>query len=227
MNLITIEFIECNEQPAKGYHLFWRVAGSGDPLTDAGHFFTSPAVFYDSLNPAGALYEGVIRSELRNTVCTDVIWGTNESGSSGASGPNNLNIDLVSPCTPGNPLSSYLISGANPGDVIVVEANYTGVIQRLSGLFTRADLAISSPDDSSGTISSTCYTDVSMHGFTITASCFINIIGTSGIINLTAVVHNSSDSIAFASIKIVSQNGNPRDITIVACDGNSGTGGTC
>lgn len=68
--------------------MYWRVVGSGDPYTDAGNFFTSPAVFTDNTNPAGTQYEGTITSELHSSFCIPIHWSTIiESGSgSGISG---------------------------------------------------------------------------------------------------------------------------------------------
>lgn len=73
--------------PARGYHLFWRVVGSGDPYTDGGSFFSSPIVFTDETNPFGTEYEGTIRSENHNSICDDIYWSTIiQSGGSGSSG---------------------------------------------------------------------------------------------------------------------------------------------
>lgn len=86
MNLVTIIFEECSPDPSQGYRVWWRVAGSGDPLTNAGDFFSSPAVFQDSLNPSGTQYEGIIVSHTREGLCNTVNWSTqsSESGSSGS-----------------------------------------------------------------------------------------------------------------------------------------------
>lgn len=63
MNQITINFNECDPAPENGYNIQWRVLGSGDPYTDAGNFFSSPAVFNDEVNPPGTCYEGIIQSD--------------------------------------------------------------------------------------------------------------------------------------------------------------------
>ena len=63
MNTITVSFAPCDPAPANGYNLLWRVAGSSDPYTDEGNFFTSPIQFTDSINPDGTDYEGIIRSD--------------------------------------------------------------------------------------------------------------------------------------------------------------------
>jgi hypothetical protein len=86
-NLITINFLECNPTPSKGYNVQWRVAGSGDPYTDQGNFFSSPAVFVDGSNPDGTLYEGTITAQGNNINCNPQPGGNTESpeGSGSAS----------------------------------------------------------------------------------------------------------------------------------------------
>lgn len=89
-NLITITFVECDPSPSKGYNVKWRVQGSGDPYTDQGNFFSSPAVFVDNTNPEGTLYEGTITAEGVNINCNPVPWNNFESPqSSGAESPDN------------------------------------------------------------------------------------------------------------------------------------------
>lgn len=82
MNLITVNFVPCATLPSKGYRVKWRVYGSFDQYTDAGNFFTSPAVFTDSDNPPGTEYEGTITPEGNNTDCDPVFWNTVQDGSS-------------------------------------------------------------------------------------------------------------------------------------------------
>ncbi len=65
---IVLYFNTCSPAPSGGYKIYYRVAGSGDPYTSAGTFFTSPAVFYDSVNPLGTCYEGYIVSDCGNDV---------------------------------------------------------------------------------------------------------------------------------------------------------------
>lgn len=89
MNQITIHFQECEPAPSKGYKVQWRVLGSGDPYTDAGNFFTSPAVFTDPDNPPGTIYEGTITAEGTNTICNPVPWQTTEESPGGSSGFDN------------------------------------------------------------------------------------------------------------------------------------------
>lgn len=62
MNKVTINFDVCDPAPPGGYNVRWWVAGSGAPPTNAGQFFISPAIFYDTVNPAGTNYEGYIKS---------------------------------------------------------------------------------------------------------------------------------------------------------------------
>lgn len=91
MNQITITFLQCDPQPSKGYNVKWRVFGSGDPYTDAGNFFTSPAVFTDTINPPGTIYEGIIVAQGHNIECNPVSWNTftEESSTSGSAGFDN------------------------------------------------------------------------------------------------------------------------------------------
>lgn len=63
MNKIVVNFNTCTPAPSGGYQIKYRVAGSSGEYTNAGYFFTSPAIFYDTLNPAGTCYEGFIRTD--------------------------------------------------------------------------------------------------------------------------------------------------------------------
>jgi len=86
-NRITINFLECDPSPSKGYKIKWRVLGSLDQYTDAGNFFVSPAVIVDNDNPPGTQYEGTIQSQGTNTNCNEIAWSTQvESQSSSSSG---------------------------------------------------------------------------------------------------------------------------------------------
>lgn len=78
--------------PARGYRVYWRVVGSGDPYTDAGNFFTSPAVFMDETNPAGTEYEGTITSQLHSSFCAPIAWSTIEDSGSGSGIPSGSGI---------------------------------------------------------------------------------------------------------------------------------------
>lgn len=102
MNVITINFIECDPQPTKGYHLYWRAIGSGDPYTDGGNFFTSPIVFTDETNPDGTEYEGILVSEKSTGPCNEIPWSTvvSESGESPGSLPDDIQqclLGLINP----------------------------------------------------------------------------------------------------------------------------------
>lgn len=85
MNKITLSFDTCTPSPPQGYLIVWRVAGSSDSYTNAGNFFASPAVFYDTVNPFGTQYEGFIRSVSGDLDCDEIPWSTMESGSGGSS----------------------------------------------------------------------------------------------------------------------------------------------
>lgn len=82
MNKITLYYQLCTPAPTNGYKIFWRVAGSSDSYTDAGNFFSSPAVFYDSINPEGTCYEGYIVSDCgTNSMGNHIPFKTCESES--------------------------------------------------------------------------------------------------------------------------------------------------
>lgn len=70
MNKIVINFTTCSPPPVGGYKIFYRVSGSEDAYILAGTFSTSPAIFYDDVNPAGTCYEGYIVS-----VCSEDVMG--------------------------------------------------------------------------------------------------------------------------------------------------------
>lgn len=80
MNKITLNFTPCTPAPSSGYDVKFRVQGSGAVYRYAGNFFASPAVFYDSVNPAGTCYEGLIRSDCAGMFGNSVMWETCESG---------------------------------------------------------------------------------------------------------------------------------------------------
>jgi len=84
MNRIEVNFNTCSPAPSGGYNIMYRIQGSGDSYTNAGNFFTSPAVFYDTINPAGTCYEGFIRSDC-GVLGTPVDWigCGSESGETG------------------------------------------------------------------------------------------------------------------------------------------------
>ncbi len=85
MNLVTLYFVKCAVQPSKGYNIKWRIAGSSDPLVDAGNFFNSPAVFTtDESHPPDTEYEGSITAVGNNTDCESVFWSTTMGGGSGS-----------------------------------------------------------------------------------------------------------------------------------------------
>lgn len=92
MNYISIDFVECSPAPVNGWNVQYRIAGSGDPYTDAGNFGGSPAVIAADDAP-GTDYEGIIRSdccESGETDCmgNDIPWTTvQEESSSGTTTP--------------------------------------------------------------------------------------------------------------------------------------------
>jgi len=230
MNTITVNFIPCNPAPANGYRLTWRVAGSSDPYTDEGLFTESPAIFQDAGNPEGTCYEGFLQSdcsesgESGDVVGNAIPWATvceEESGST------TYAIALQGSCLPGNPFSTFLITGGAPGDTVKVRASFIGLLQMTSGLFTKAEVGISAPDGTSQSNASACYSDAAPHGFSITADTDIVMIGTTEPVYVTAVIHNGSESPTNLVVSIIEINGTPVNISASGCKGNSATGGTC
>ena len=227
---ITINFIPCTPAPANGYKLTWRKAGTADPYTDEGFFTESPIIFSDPAGADGDCYEGFLQSdcsesgESGSVVGQSIPWSTPCAAESGEF---DYTINLANPCTPGNPYGVYLIENGTPGDVLLVRATFSGVLQLAGGLFTRADLAISAVDGTPDSDSSACYVDGAFHGFSITVDSTVTMVGATAVVNLTAVVHNSTDSMSNVVVSIIEINGTPVNIQVAGCKGNSATGGTC
>lgn len=225
-NQITINFIECDPAPANGYNLKWRVAGSGDPFTDEGNFFSTPIQFTDNDNPEGTCYEGILQSDCTQSgdsgqiLGNEIPWNTvcADSGTT-------YTISLTSPCT--GIYSNYLIEGGTPGDVLLVRATFIGSIAKIMNTFTRADLQISSPDGTTDNQSSSCYTDTSTHFISVTADSTVTLASTTAVINLSAVIHNSLDTSTSVTVTIISVNSEPNGAFTSGCKGNSSTGGPC
>lgn len=140
--------------------------------------------------------------------------------------PSPYSVVLTSPCS--GIYSTFKIDGFTAGDVVVLEADFTGLMNAPTtpGYGTRADIFIS--DGMTGNNnSSPCYPYPSpSEGFSINAQISVTMGGASKFINTTAVVNNSSSSVASMSLKIVSVNGVPLGISAVGCVGNS-SGSTC
>lgn len=79
MNQIKVYFTPCTPDPTSGYEILYKVVGATNYIS-AGYFFTSPAIFYDTLNPAGTCYEGFIRSSCAGTLGMHVNWESCVSG---------------------------------------------------------------------------------------------------------------------------------------------------
>lgn len=84
MNKILINFTLCIPAPSDGYNIMYRVAGSSDSYTNAGNFFISPAIFYDTINPAGTCYEGFIQTVCGDVLGNPVFWESCGSGAAPA-----------------------------------------------------------------------------------------------------------------------------------------------
>lgn len=210
MNNVTINFIPC--ATAVGYHLTWRIAGSGDPYTDGGIFTESPASFSDN-SPQGTCYEGFLQSDCTESgesgsVVSDAIpWSTpcEESGVSA------YDITLNTPCVSNNAYSTYSIINGNIGDTVKVRVSFIGVLQKILGLATRADLSISAVDGTySGINSSAEYSDTSPHNFSITADTTITMPGdTEAPVTVMAMLYNSSAASSSVVVSIIEINGSP------------------
>lgn len=227
---ITINFIPCNPTPAQGYKLTWRKAGTADPYTDEGFFTESPIIFSDPAGIEGDCYEGFLQSDCSESgesgsiVGNAIPWSTPCDEESGVT----YEIALANPCTPGNPVSNYMITGGTPGDVVKVRASFSGVFAKSAGLFIRADLGISAPNGVSDPIqSSACYADTGFHGFSITADTEITMISDTNLVTLSAVVYNGDESTSSVLLTIIEINGSPANISVVGCKGNSSAEGTC
>lgn len=225
-NTITINFIPCEPTPNQGYRLTWRVAGTADPYTDEGLFTESPASFVDSINPAGTCYEGFLQSDCSEsgesgTVLGEAIPWATPCEDSGVT----YTITLANPCVGIN--SSYLIENGVNGDTVKVRAQFIGLIQKISNTKTQAELTISSPEGTSDSELSACYSDTASHPFSITADTIITMVGDSATVNLAAVTHNSSSSMSSVSVSIIEINGQPVNISVSGCAGNDSPTGDC
>lgn len=221
MNQIKVFFEPCSPPPSGGYQVLYRAVGSTDYIS-AGYFFVSPATFYDTVNTAGTCYEGILKTMCGNIAGNPVGWQTCDSGEDSP-----LTVALLGACVPGNINSQYIVNGASVGDTLIVRASFSGLMQLNIGLFTRADMNISSTDGTSDSVLSACYSDTGMHGFSISVDTTITVGAISPIINLTAFINNSSESNTNVGVTIISQNGTLKSISTVGCRGNSATGGTC
>lgn len=230
MNTITINFIECDAAPENGYIVKWRVRGSGDPYTEEGPFFSTPAIFTDNINPPGTCYEGIMQSDCTpsgtsgSVLGSPIPWESDcESG-----GTTDYNIELTAPCA--GAYSNYLITGGNAGDIVTVKAQYSGILARNSGFFTRADLAIDSPDGIYQEASSGCYSgfiSIAPHNFSISVTTVITMTGPTSVINLKALANNSSATPNSVVLTITDINGVAHNIFLVGCHGSQVTEGGC
>jgi len=124
--------------------------------------------------------------------------------------------------------SYFQISGFTAGDVVLLEADFSGLLNApiTPGYGTRADIFITDGITSNSN-SSTCYPyPNSSHGFSINSQITITMTGASSTINTTAITNNSSSGATSCSLKIVSVNGNPIGAQAAGCVGNS-PGATC
>ena len=134
----------------------------------------------------------------------------------------NYGISLNGTCS--GVYSTYTITGGTYGDIVVVKGLMGGLIAGggISGYATRSDLTVDGVS-----VSSPCYSDSSTHGYNINASSTFMMSGSTRTFSVAAVTNNSSSSMSSLGIKIISINGNPVDITISGCVGNSSGSITC
>lgn len=84
-NQITINFIPCTPTPSNGYIVFYREAGSLDLYTEAGPFFTSPAIITDTVYADGTTYEGIVFSDCGDEFGPGVPFTSEPGGSASVS----------------------------------------------------------------------------------------------------------------------------------------------
>lgn len=220
-NQVCIEFTECIPTPANGFTVLYRLAGSGGSYTSAGSSATSPFCF-DVGGEDGDQYEGFIYSD-----CGGGITGSQIPWTTGIT----QTITIVRTTCSVN-YSEYTISGATPGDVLTVQANYSGFMLKVGNSFVRADLTLNGPVGqavpNTQLLSSPCYADTLGHGFgPLIATVVLTLTGTTILIQTIALVNNSLDSFNSLFVTITDINGTPVNIGAIGCDGNSSTGGTC
>lgn len=147
MNRIEVNFIECNPVPPQGYVVLWREKGTADVFINAGTFYSSPAVFFDTTHIAGTQYEGYIQSQYPGLTCNQIPWETDpgSSGSSGSGGGNTINWNYSNSVGLGGRFKIFVNgvlvvnvttsqSGTltvNPGDVIEIltQSTVTGIAE--------------------------------------------------------------------------------------------------
>jgi hypothetical protein len=124
--------------------------------------------------------------------------------------------------------STFQIGGFTSGDVVVLEADFSGFMNAPAtpGYGTRADVFISDGTTDSNS-SSPCYPyPNSGQGFSINSQITITMTSGSKNISTTAIVNNSSSGASSSSLKIVSVNGTSIGTSASGCTGNS-SGTTC
>lgn len=230
MNTIKINFVECDPVPDGGYIVKWRVRGSGDPYTEEGPFFSSPAIFIDGVNPAGTCYEGIMQTdctqsgESGQTLGSEIPWLSDCE----ESGANDYTIELAAPCA--GIYSNYIIDGGIAGDVVIVKAQYSGTLLRYTEDFVRADLSINSPNGTYDQTSSACYSGLGAlppHPFSISVQTTITMAGPTEVVTLKAVSHNSVAIGHAVIVTIIDVNGVAKNIFVEGCSGIEVTPGDC
>ena len=229
MNTITINFIPCNPAPANGYKLMWRVAGSGDPYTDAGFYTESPIYLVDEINPEGTCYEGYLQSDCSESgesgtlVGNAIPWATicEDSGATG-----DYTIEMMGVCSSSE--SNFKISGGTPGDTVKVRAYYSGNLQKVpEGFQTKAVVSIFSTGGTYDIISSSCYADEFPHSFNLTVDTILTMPDVEATVTTIAEVFRSADTYNFLQVAIIEINGNPVYIFTNGCDSSTDTDPSC
>jgi hypothetical protein len=77
-NKITVNFTPCESAPFLGYAIYYKAVGASE-YTFAGNFTSSPAVFYDNLNPSGTVFVGYIVARVtEDSKCPQISFTTGE-----------------------------------------------------------------------------------------------------------------------------------------------------
>lgn len=224
MNKITINYELCSPPPSGGYLIYYKVVESGDSYKLAGRFFSTPAVFYDTLNLAGTCYEGYVVSD-----CGNGVFGNQVPFQTCGSGvPQPVTIIDHNVCTPGFRDTSFKIKGP-VGTVVEVSILMTGVINYsiASSHATVTAVCIINPPINDGSANIGMIWNVSdltgNTGFSLSSpSTLFFTIPVGGLIDIAIDCNlENGGTLVSATFKIVTVNGNASDITTNICAGYS------
>jgi hypothetical protein len=228
-NKITITFNRCVPSPSQGYFVFYREKGSSGVYTQVpGQFFISPAVFYDSVLPAGSCYEGYIISACGNGVTGNRI-PFDSCGEIGSAIVEAVTISDLSTCVGGEPFTTFKINGpagaivecilSVNGEIDYATASSHAVVYAIGHITTPANDGHADVNHSWAV--GVDITGNTFFGYGSPASLFL-IIPISGVINIATRVNleNGGTNI-HGFFSIVSVNGEPVSIGAAVCAGFS------